>query len=42
MEQDDADPQVEHMRRHLARLRREVEGRFPSARAFVRPGLDAT
>lgn len=37
---DDADARVEHMRRHLARLRREVEGRFPAARAFVRPGLD--
>ena len=37
---DDADPRVEHMRRHLARLRREIEGRFPAARAFVRPGLD--
>jgi hypothetical protein len=37
---DDPDPRIEHMRRHLARLRREVEGRFPAARSFVRPGLD--
>jgi len=37
---DDADPRIEHMRRHLARLRREVEGRFPKARALVRAGLD--
>jgi hypothetical protein len=38
---DEVDPRIEHMRRYLARLRREVEGRFPAARAFVRPGLDA-
>ena len=37
---DDEDSRIEHMRRHLARLRREVEGRFPAARAFIRPGLD--
>ena len=37
---DDGDPRIEHLQRHLARLRRQVEGRFPAARAFVRPGLD--
>lgn len=37
---DDGDPRIEHMQRHLARLRRDVESRFPAARAFVRPGLD--
>lgn len=37
---DDDDPRIEHMRRHLARLRRETEERFPGARAIVRPGLD--
>jgi len=37
---DDTDPRIEHMRRHLSRLRREVAGRFPAARTLVRPGLD--
>lgn len=37
---DDVGPRIEHMQRHLARLRRETESRFPAARAFVRPGLD--
>jgi hypothetical protein len=37
---DDDDARIEHMRRHLARLRREVERRFPAARTLVRPGLD--
>jgi len=37
---DDPDPRIEHMRTHLARLRRELEGRFPAARTLVRPGLD--
>jgi hypothetical protein len=37
---DDGDPRIEHMRRHLARLRHEIERRFPSARTLVRPGLD--
>ena len=37
---DDPDPRIEHMRTHLARLRREIEGRFPAARTLVRPGLD--
>jgi hypothetical protein len=40
MSLDDPDPRIEHMRRHLARLRRELEGRFPAARALVRPGFD--
>jgi hypothetical protein len=31
---------IEHMRRHLSRLRREGVGRFPAARTLVRPGLD--
>ena len=37
---DDGDVRIPHMRRHLSRLRREVEGRFPAARGVVRPGLD--
>jgi hypothetical protein len=37
---DDADPRIEHIRRHLSRLRREVSARFPAARTLVRPGLD--
>lgn len=37
---DDPDPRLAHMRKHLARLRREVSARFPSARTLVRPGLD--
>jgi hypothetical protein len=37
---DDEDPRIEHMRRHLFRLRREVDRRFPAARTLVRPGLD--
>jgi hypothetical protein len=37
---DDADARLEHMRKHLARLRREVSARFPAARTLVRPGLD--
>jgi hypothetical protein len=37
---DDDDARIDHLRRHLSRLRREVEGRFPSARTLVRPGLD--
>jgi hypothetical protein len=38
---DDDDARIEHMRRHLSRVRRAVEGRFPASRALVRPGLDA-
>jgi hypothetical protein len=37
---DDADPRILHMRKHLARLRRELLARFPAARTVVRPGLD--
>lgn len=37
---DDPDPRIDHMRKHLSRLRRELEGRFPAARALRRPGLD--
>jgi len=37
---DDADPRIDYMRRHLARLRRDVERRFPAARTLIRPGLD--
>lgn len=37
---DDVDPRIEHLRRQLARLRREVEGRFPAARTLVRSGFD--
>jgi len=37
---DDDDVRLPHMRRHLAQLRRAVEGRFPGARGLLRPGLD--
>lgn len=37
---DDGDVRIPHMRKHLARLRRELEARFPAARALRRPGLD--
>jgi hypothetical protein len=37
---DDADVRIAHLRKHLSRMRREVEGRFPAARTLVRPGLD--
>jgi hypothetical protein len=37
---DDQDPRLHRLQDHLQRLRREVERRFPEARAFVRPGLD--
>ena len=37
---DGPDPRIDAMRKHLARLRRHVEGRFPCARTLVRPGLD--
>jgi hypothetical protein len=40
MSLDDDDVRIPHLRRHLSRLRREVEGRFPAARGVVRPGLD--
>ena len=38
----DDDPRLGALHAQLRRLRREVEGRFPSARGFVRPGLDAS
>lgn len=38
---DDDDPRLELMLAHLRRLRRELDGRFPEARSFVRRGLDA-
>jgi hypothetical protein len=38
---DDNDPRLGSLHAQLRRLRREVEARFPSARAFVRPGLDS-
>jgi hypothetical protein len=37
----DDDPRLELMHAHLNTLRRAVESRFPGARSFVRPGLDA-
>jgi hypothetical protein len=37
---DDPDPRLERVRRLAVRLRRELERRFPAARALVRPGLD--
>jgi hypothetical protein len=37
---DDRDPRLEHLRQQLRRLRRELEARFPAARALVRPGFD--
>jgi hypothetical protein len=40
MAAEDDEPQLDSFRAQLRRLRREVEARFPSARAFVRPGLD--
>jgi hypothetical protein len=38
---EDDDPRLESLQAHLRRLRREVEARFPSARTFVRAGIDA-
>jgi hypothetical protein len=40
MQQEDDDLRLDEMGRHLRRLGREVEGRFPDARSFVRVGLD--
>jgi hypothetical protein len=37
---DDDDPRIAYMRHHLARLRKDVQRRFPAARGLVRPGLD--
>jgi hypothetical protein len=41
MAADDDDPRLTLMQAHLHRLTREVEERFPDARCFTRPGLDA-
>jgi hypothetical protein len=38
----DDDPRLDALQAQLRRLRREVEGRFPSALGFVRPGLDVS
>ena len=38
---EEEDARVEFLQAHLRRLRREVEGRFPEARTFLRTGLDA-
>ncbi len=38
---EDKDPRLDELQAQLRRLRNEVEKRFPSARRFVRPGLDA-
>jgi hypothetical protein len=37
---DDADPQLELMRRLLRQLRRDLRRRFPDAHSLVRLGLD--
>ncbi len=37
---EDDDPRLELLQAQLRRLRREVDARFPLARAVVRPGLD--
>jgi hypothetical protein len=37
---NDDDPRLELLQGHLRRLKREMEGRFPEARTFVREGLD--
>jgi hypothetical protein len=39
---EDKDPRLDELQAQLRRLRNEVEKRFPSARRFVRPGLDAS
>jgi hypothetical protein len=41
MAAEDEDPRLELLQAQLRRLRREVEGRFPTARSVVRPGLDS-
>jgi hypothetical protein len=40
MRQDDDDVRLDEIGGQLRRLARELEARFPDARAFVRPGLD--
>jgi len=42
MKAGDDDPRLDALQAQLRRLRREVEGRFPSARGFIRPGLDVS
>lgn len=42
MAAEDNDPRLESLQAQLRRLRRELEARFPSARAFVRAGLDGS
>lgn len=39
---DVADARLAHLRAHLEQLRRDLERRFPNARAIMRPGLDET
>jgi hypothetical protein len=41
LQEEEDDARLAAMSGHLRRLAREVEGRFPEARRFVRPGLDA-
>ena len=40
MQDSDDDVRLPHLESQLRRLGRELEGRFPGARAMVRPGLD--
>jgi len=42
LSQDDEDARLDLLQAHLRRLRTAVEGRFPDARRFVRPGLDTS
>jgi hypothetical protein len=39
---EEDDPRLELLQAQLRRLRREVDARFPLARAVIRPGLDVT
>ena len=41
LQQEDDDVRLPHMQAQLSRMRRELDSRFPEARAIVRPGLDA-
>jgi hypothetical protein len=38
---EEENARLDLLQAQLRRLRREVDGRFPEARAFVRAGLDA-
>jgi hypothetical protein len=40
LQRDDANPRLAQMEAQLRRLAKEVDGRFPGARAVLRPGLD--